>query len=451
MLPTAAVQHYNSQRQIAAEAIQATRTRWRQVGDDFDAGWRDVGGELVAGVQGSMADAAQGGVEYVPAVLAETGQSAAGMIPAAPAAFAVANRDGMPVERVLHTSVIRAKQAVAAGASVYGALLEARKFLDVAVPSLIADANRGAVQATIASTPVTGYVRMLNPPSCRRCIPLAGKWFRWNKGFQRHPGCDCRHIPMAENRAGDFTTDPYEMFNEMTEDEQARIFGKANAQAIRDGGDIWQITNADARERHRLYKGRGRPTLDEIYTEAGGSKGRAVELMREHGYITGPQQLRQRAERFAAPISQPVRAGSARERVLAARDSGVRDPLDRATMTADEQRLFDAVYRREYARVNGYVPRSIGLNSADEISGARGIPLTPSRWDQLDEAVQRQIGRIDLTRPEGGDLLKLTDALGLNDGRADIIHERIYSQMVDRFQTSTRRRGFGLAEALRSL
>lgn len=397
-----------------------------------------------------MANAAQGGVEYVPAVLAETGQSAAGMIPAAPAAFAVSNRNGMPVEHVLHTSVIRAKQAVGAGASVYGALAEAQKFLDVAVPSLIADANRGAVQASITSTNVTGYVRMLNPPSCRRCIPLAGKWFRWNKGFQRHPGCDCRHIPVAENRAGDFTTDPYEMFNGMSEAEQDRIFGKRNAQAIRDGGDIWQVTNADARERHRPYRGRGRPTLDEIYTQAGDSKTRAVELMREHGYITGSQELRQRAERFAEPVAQ-VRAGSARERVLAARESGVRDPLDRATMTAEEQRLFDAVYRREYARANGVVPRSVGLNSADEISGARGIPLTTSRWDQLDEAVQRQIGRIDLTRPESGDLAKLTEALGLNSDRADIIHERIYAQMVDRYQRSTRRHGFGLAEALRSL
>lgn len=441
--------HYNSQRRIAAAAIQETRRHWRRVGDDFDAGWRDVGGELVADVQSRMAAAAQGGVEYVPAVLAETGQSAAGMIPAAPAAFAVANRNGTPVDTVLHTSVIRAKQAVTAGASVYGALLEARKFLDVAVPSLIADADRGAVQATMASTPVTGYVRMLNPPSCRRCIPLAGKWFRWNKGFKRHPGCDCRHIPVAENRAGDFTTDPYEMFGSMTEDEQNRVFGKANAQAIRDGGDIWQVTNADARERHRPYKGRGRPTLDEIYAEAGNSKSRAVELMQEHGYVTGSQQLRQRAERFATPISRPVRAGSARERVLAARESGVRDPLDRVTMTADERRLFDSVYRREYARKHGYVPRSIGPNSADEISGARGIPLTDSKWDELDAAVQRQISRIDPKRPEGAEQMKLVDALGLNDDRADIVHERIYAQMVGRFQSATRRQS--LAEALRSL
>lgn len=397
-----------------------------------------------------MTEAAQGGVEYVPAVLEQTGQDVGNMLAAAPAAFAVANRDGAPVERVLHTSVIRAKEAVAVGFSAHAALLEARKFLDVAVPSLIADANRGAVQATLTTTPVTGYVRMLNPPSCRRCIPLAGKWFRWNKGFQRHPGCDCRHIPASENKAGDFLTDPYEAFNGMPEAEQDRIFGKKQAQAIRDGGDIYKVTNAARFDRNHVRRGGGRMTLDEIYADAGSSKTRAVELLRQHGYITGPQQVHQRAERFTGIISMP-RAGSARERVLSARTSGVRDPLDRATMTAEERRLFDAVYRREYARRNGVVPRSIGPNSADVVSGSRGIPLTADRWVQLDEAVQRQIGRIDKARPEHGDLIKLTDALGLNDDRADIVHERIYAQMVDRFESSTNYSRMSLAEALRRI
>lgn len=35
-----------------------------------------------------------------------------------------------------------------------------------------------------------GYVRMLTPPSsCDRCVILAGRWYRWNQGFERHPMC----------------------------------------------------------------------------------------------------------------------------------------------------------------------------------------------------------------------------------------------------------------------
>ncbi len=443
--------HYNQQRQTAEQALRESRALWRRVGDDFDAGWDRVGGALTATVQDAMRRSAQDGAEYVPEVLAQTRQSSSGVILANSAAFAVANRDGAPVDTVLHTSVIRAKQAVGAGMSVAGALLEARRFLDVAVPSLIADANRGAVQATLTTTNVTGYVRMLNPPSCKRCIPLAGKWFRWNKGFQRHPGCDCRHIPVSENAAGDFLTDPYEMFNGMSPEEQDRVFGKRDAQAIRDGGDIWQVTNAGRFDRNRPSKRGGRLTLNDIYAEAGNSKTRAVELMRQNGYITGPQQVRQRAEAYTRVYKRPPRAGSARERVLAARESGVRDPLDRATMTAAERRMFDAVYRREYARANGVIPRSIGPNSADMVSGSRGIPVTPDRWDELDAAVQRQVARIDLSRPEGGDLLKLADALGLNDDRADIVHERIYRQMTERFESSTNYHRMSLTEALRRI
>src|SRR5690606_23965723 len=33
------------------------------------------------------------------------------------------------------------------------------------------------------------YVRMLTPPSCSRCTVLAGRWYRKNAGFARHPGC----------------------------------------------------------------------------------------------------------------------------------------------------------------------------------------------------------------------------------------------------------------------
>lgn len=103
-----------------------------------------------------------------------------------------------------------------------------------------------SVLAAAVRPAVTGYVRMLEQPSCSRCVVLAGKFFRRNTGFQRHPRCDCRHIPSAENVAGDIRTDPGEYFGSLSKAEQDGAFTKAGAEAIRNGADIGQVVNARA-------------------------------------------------------------------------------------------------------------------------------------------------------------------------------------------------------------
>lgn len=113
------------------------------------------------------------------------------------------------------------------------------------VATQLQDVARIAAGLGIVARPrVTGYVRMLNPPSCARCAILAGKFFKWNKGFDRHPQCDCRHIPSSEALAGDLTTDPRAYFDSLSPADQAKTFGKHNAEAIREGADVGQVVNA---------------------------------------------------------------------------------------------------------------------------------------------------------------------------------------------------------------
>lgn len=112
------------------------------------------------------------------------------------------------------------------------------------VATQLQDAARGAAGVSIASRKHVGYVRMLNPPSCSRCAILAGKYYHFNEGFQRHPKCDCRHIPTTENLAGDLTTNPDAYFRSLSPAQQDQIFTKAGAQAIRDGADMSQVVNA---------------------------------------------------------------------------------------------------------------------------------------------------------------------------------------------------------------
>lgn len=130
---------------------------------------------------------------------------------------------------------------------------------------------------------------MVNPPCCARCGILAGRFFRWNQGFQRHPRCDCRHIPTAEDRVGDVRTDPAALFN------SGQITGvtKAEQKAITAGADVNRVINA----RRSLYmdtagrrltreaaRGRIRPAPEQIYRDAS-SQADAVRLLTRFGYI----------------------------------------------------------------------------------------------------------------------------------------------------------------------
>jgi hypothetical protein len=158
------------------------------------------------------------------------------------------------------------------------------------------DAARVAAGVSITARPkVIGYVRMLNPPSCARCVILAGKWFGWNAGFARHPLCDCRHIPTGENVRGDLRTDPDLAFRS----GQVRGLTKAETRSLRDGADMAKVVNA----RRSVYMDpagrkftresttrRGsapgiRPTPEAIYQTFGDDREAAIRALRKFAYI----------------------------------------------------------------------------------------------------------------------------------------------------------------------
>lgn len=423
-VPRATAEFYRQQQRIADLTGRAVAQQWRKLGDDFDAGWDQVRGGTVEAVRSGMAASTRSAGDYLPALLAETGVAAAAAGRVNLEAFQGVAPDGTPLESYFDAAPIRAKQAVAGGATSLRARQMAGAWLMSKTLTALADTRRDVVSVDMAQRPnLTGYVRMLNPPSCKDCAILAGKWFRWNEGFERHPNCDCVHIPATNQHwaeAEGFVSDPYEYFNSLTEAEQDRLFTRAGAQTIRDGGDIYRVVNIQNRglgvSRQALKYGtptRMRP--QDIY-DLGLSREDTIRMLAREGYITGPQVgggniVGRYREAYQAPISRPIVAGSKRDRVLRARETGVRDPLDRATMTAQERRLFDAVYQREYARRYGYLPRTIGQNSADLYSGLVGRAATAERIAFLDAQISRQLS---LIRPSQRSMLRLVDELGLN-------------------------------------
>jgi hypothetical protein len=245
-LPRSAVEYGRDQRAEIGAAIAAVGRIWRGMGDEFDASYARIEGSLLAVVGTAQLRVAEGAVEYVPAVLEETGQrrAVAASAEVVPSALVGVAGDGRPVDGLLYGSVIRAKQGVAEGRSAAQALAASGQWLSMAVGTVLSDTGRAAEKVGMAVRPVSGYVRMLNPPSCSRCAILAGSFYRSSTAFQRHPGCDCRHIPASEAVANDLTVNVNEYFDSLPAAEQDRIFTKAGAEAIREGADINQVVNA---------------------------------------------------------------------------------------------------------------------------------------------------------------------------------------------------------------
>lgn len=190
--------------------------------------------------------------------------------------------------------------------------------LDRLVMSLVTDAARGAESVGIVTRPRVGYVRYLSPPSCSRCAILAGRFYRWSSGFDRHPGCDCTHLPTTDPRS-EFIQNPHDLV------DRGLVTGlsKADRRALADGADLNQLVNAKNGSLRRVNFGPGRTvttttagttsrgiagkrlgdlrkvegsryrvsgqmrlTPDSIYRAADGDRATAMRLLKLHGYIT---------------------------------------------------------------------------------------------------------------------------------------------------------------------
>lgn len=251
-LPRPAREYAAEQRREIGAALAATQRLWRRMGDDFDASYARIERELLTVADTAQRRVARGAVASTPEVMRETAPQALRR----PAAYALdvdslvgTTGAGWDTQDALYGSVVRAKTAVKGGASVEGALASAGLWLDTKVGTLLSDTGRTAEKVTASGRGVGLYVRMLNPPSCGRCVILAGRRTRSSVAFLRHPGCDCRNIPAAESIAGDLTVDPHAYLDNLSDQDLARTLGsKANAEAFRLGADQNQLINAYRRK-----------------------------------------------------------------------------------------------------------------------------------------------------------------------------------------------------------
>lgn len=410
MYPDAAAAHYRLMQRLQMVAVVAARRAWAAIEpSDLSGSWAQ-GLTVATGIVSDQQErAAISGASYVADSLAAQGEyvAPAGFID--PAGFAGHAASGGSLEALLYSPLTKAKSYIGDGVHVTAALKAARGSLDTVVRASVADAGRTAAGVNIASRQSVGYVRMLNPPSCSRCSVLAGRFYRWNAGFLRHPHCDCVHVPSKgadAARSEGLIHDPYEYFHSLSESEQDKAYTKPGAQAIRDGGDLFQVVNSrsgmsyagiskdgshtgqsvkssltrEGTSRRGNFGRKGRLTPEAIYQQAG-SREEAMRMLEQYGYILPGGQnptgsLRGQAEGFGSLGRGGTRIG-AREAVLEARRTGVRAG-SRATMTAAELRAFDAQARWDQVRkgVNPFNPKR---------------PLTPEVAARVERDFQKHI------------------------------------------------------------
>jgi hypothetical protein len=408
-IPDAVAAQYLLMQKLQTTAVLAGRRAWAGIDpNNLSASWSQ-GVSVISGiVAGQQERAAVAGASYVSDALAENDDYSMPDAFVDPRGFAGFAADGRPLGSLLYSPITTTKRLIGEGASVQQALASGRSALDLILHTTISDAGRAASSVNIAARPRTGYVRMLSSGACSRCAVLAGRYYRWNAGFARHPQCACIHIPASENVAGSMKTDPYAYFKSLSAAEQDKRFGVAEAKAIRDGADMFQVVNAkrgvsyggiSKDGTHRGQKAgsfttegtsrRGnfgntngpRLTPEAIYSK-GLPRDQTLKLLEQHGYILPGGQnptgsIRGEVQGFGQLGRGGTRVG-AREAVLNARGTGVRDPRVRATMTAAELRAFDAKSRWADVRngVNPFNPKR---------------PLTPEIAARVEKDFRRNV------------------------------------------------------------
>ena len=256
--PQASEALYTTLQRYQLMLLVAGRRLWsRMAPGDFDGSWSRIAPQMTAFTSGAQLAAAQAAVAYVPAVLEETGQPDRPEAAVRPRAFAGVASDGRSLPGLLEGSVVATKRAAERGLAPSEALLAGQGWLETALQGAITDAARDATAASIVVRPDMGWVRMVNPPCCSRCAVLAGKFYQWSTGFQRHPRCDCVHIPSQENRAGDFVTDPKRLverglITDLTAAQRKRLDdGAGLVKVLNESRDAWRVRMAADRQAQR--------------------------------------------------------------------------------------------------------------------------------------------------------------------------------------------------------
>ena len=189
-IPVAVRDHYRHVLGWQAAALGVASRAWAEVSPNaISESWSTQVPYLAQSFDALRRNVAVDSAIYTPLTLSEQGQYRVGDAFTDVDAFLPTLATGGDLEAALYVPAIRTKEAIRRGVGVADALDTGKQSLYAILTSALSDTGRQVGGVAVASRPKTGYTRMLNPPSCERCVVLAGRFYRWNTGFLRHPRC----------------------------------------------------------------------------------------------------------------------------------------------------------------------------------------------------------------------------------------------------------------------
>lgn len=231
------------------------------------------------------------------------------------------------------------------------------------VDAEVLDAARSAAGAEMVTEhDWQNYVRVLTPPSCKRCVVLAGKIYRDLDGFKRHPGCDCVHYPVQdweEAHGLGLVSSPEEAY----EKGLIRDLTAGERRAIDDGADITTVVNSSSgiytadrlgkpakatrygTSERALWRMQHPSTLVRLRPEAiykivdqqhGGDRDIALRMLNHNGYLTEVGQKILKAD-GAGGSGGSGRDGSIKVTAAGGDDEAARTARDLVTKAANAE------------------------------------------------------------------------------------------------------------------
>jgi hypothetical protein len=304
--------HQQRQQQLALLATRSVEAAWARMSPTDVAGsWSTlVAPTVLQLVVQAQIEAARGVQEYVARSVDLQGAQPAPAGRVQTNTFAGAASDGRPLDTLLGYPVWQVEAFMAGGTPAADALGIGLRHLGRIVATQIQDTARAATGVAIVNDRrVTGYIRVVSGACCSRCAILAGRWYRYNAGFPRHPHCSCTQVAASHDVV---PQSPKAIFDSMSPDELRQAgWSQADIKAIsEDGADIYQVTNAHRDLRSVTIAGRPikttlqgttakgiagkrlktpiRLTPESIYAEAdrlGWSRDETIRQLTRFGYI----------------------------------------------------------------------------------------------------------------------------------------------------------------------